>query len=34
MSGYSYVQAKDGIKELERLSENAQWVYLMLNAAF
>ncbi len=34
MSGYSYVQAKDGIKELGRLSENAQWVYLMLNAAF
>jgi hypothetical protein len=34
MSGYSFVQAKDGIKELERLSENAQWVYLMLNAAF
>ena len=32
--GYSYVQAKDGIKELERLSENAQWVYLMLNASF
>ena len=34
MGGYSYVQAKDGIKELERLSENAQWAYLMLNAAF
>ena len=34
MSGYSYVQAKDGIKELDRLSENAQWVYVMLNAAF
>jgi hypothetical protein len=34
MSGYSYVQADDGIKELGRLSENAQWVYLMLNAAF
>lgn len=34
MGGYSYVQAKDGIKELERLSENAQWAYLMLSAAF
>jgi len=34
VGGYSYVQAKDGIKELGRLSENAHWVYLMLNAAF
>jgi hypothetical protein len=34
MSGYSFVQAKDGIKELGRLSENAHWVYLMLNAGF
>ena len=34
ISGYSYVQANDGIRELERLSENAQWVYVMLNAAF
>ncbi len=34
MSGYSYVQAKDGIKELGRLSDNAQWIYVMLNAAF
>jgi hypothetical protein len=32
--GYSFVQAKDGIKELERLSENAHWVYLMLNTVF
>ncbi len=32
--GYSFVQASDGIKELERLSENAHWVYLMLNTVF
>jgi hypothetical protein len=34
VSGYSFVQAKDGIKELERLSENGQWIFLMLNAVF
>jgi hypothetical protein len=34
VSGYSFVQAKDGIKDLERLSENAHWLFLMLNAAF
>ncbi len=34
VTGYSYVQAKDGIKELGRLSENAQWLFLMLNAVF
>jgi len=34
MSGYSFVQAKDGMKELGRLSEDAQWFYLMFNAAF
>jgi hypothetical protein len=34
MSGYSYVQAKDGIKELERLSRNAHRLYLILNAGF
>jgi len=34
MSGYSYVQARDGMEELGRLSEDAQWIYVMLNAAF
>jgi hypothetical protein len=34
MTGYSFVQARDGIKELERLSEDAQWLYLMLDAQF
>ena len=34
VSGYSYVQAKDGMKELGRLSEDAHWLYLMLNAVF
>jgi hypothetical protein len=34
MSGYSFVQAKDGMKELERLSEDAHWFHLMFNAAF
>jgi hypothetical protein len=34
VGGYSYVQAKDGMEELGRLSENAQWVFLMLNASF
>jgi hypothetical protein len=34
MSGFSFVQAKDGMKELGRLSEDAQWLYLMFNAAF
>lgn len=34
MGGYSYVQAKDGIRELGRLNDNAQWAYFMLNATF
>jgi hypothetical protein len=34
VGGYSYVQAKDGIKELGRLSENAHWFFLMLDASF
>jgi hypothetical protein len=34
VSGYSFVEAKEGIKDLERLSDNAHWFYLMLNAAF
>ncbi len=32
--GYSFVDARDGMKELGRLEENAHWAYLMLNAAF
>ena len=32
--GYSFVQAKDGLQELGRLSEDAQWLYLMLNSVF
>lgn len=32
-SGYSFVQARDGIKELERLDRNAHWAFLMLNAS-
>lgn len=34
MAGFSYVQAKDGMEELGRLSENSQWVFVMLNAGF
>jgi hypothetical protein len=34
VGGYSFVQARDGIKELGRLEENAHWAYLMLNAVF
>jgi hypothetical protein len=34
VAGYSYVQAKDGMRELGRLSENAQWTFFMLNAGF
>ena len=34
MTGYSFFQAKDGMIELGRLSENAHWMYLMLNAGF
>jgi hypothetical protein len=34
VGGYSFVQARDGIKELGRLEENAHWAYLMLNAFF
>lgn len=33
-SGYSFVQARDGIKDLGQLSENAHWLYLMLDAGF
>jgi hypothetical protein len=33
-SGYSFVQAKDGIKELGRLTDNAHWAFVMLNASF
>ncbi|MGW8265373.1 MAG: alginate export family protein [Longimicrobiales bacterium] len=33
-TGYSFFQAKEGIQELGRLSENGHWLYLMLNAAF
>lgn len=32
--GFSWVQARDGIRELERLEENANWSFLMLNAVF
>jgi hypothetical protein len=34
VGGYSFVQARDGIKELGRLEKNAHWAYLMLNAVF
>lgn len=34
VAGYSFVQARDGMKELGRLAENASWAFLMLNAAF
>jgi hypothetical protein len=34
VGGYSFVQARDGIKELGRLGENAHWAYVMLNAFF
>lgn len=33
-AGYAYFQAKEGMEELGRLDENAQWFFLMLNAAF
>jgi hypothetical protein len=33
-AGYSFVQARDGIKELERLDENAHWIFVMLDASF
>ncbi len=33
-AGYAYFQAKDGMEELGRLEEDAQWFYLMLDAAF
>jgi len=33
-SGYSYFQTKAGMEELGRLTEDAHWVYLMLNAVF
>lgn len=34
VAGCSYFQAKDGMIELGRLSENTHWMYLMLNAVF
>jgi hypothetical protein len=34
LAGYSFVQARDGIKELERLDENAHWMFVMLDASF
>lgn len=34
MTGYSFFQARDGIKELGRATENAHWMYVMLNASF
>ncbi len=34
VGGYSFVQANDGMEELGRLSENANWAFLMLNAVF
>ncbi len=34
MAGYSFVRAGTGMKELGRLSEDAHWFYVMLNAAF
>jgi hypothetical protein len=34
MAGYSFVQARKGMKELERLEADAHWAYLMLNARF
>jgi hypothetical protein len=34
VTGYSFFQAKDAMEELGRLSEDAHWMYLMLNAVF
>jgi len=34
VTGYSFFQAREGMEELGRLSENAHWLYLMLNAVF
>jgi len=34
MGGFSWVQALDGMEELDRLEENANWAYLMLNVVF
>ena len=33
-TGYSFFQARDGMNELGRLTEDGHWLYLMLNAAF
>lgn len=33
-AGYSFAQVKDGLKELNRFSENVQWMYVMLNSVF
>lgn len=34
VAGFSFVQAREGMKELGRLSHDADWAFLMLNAAF
>jgi len=34
VGGYSFVQARGGIRELGRLDKNAHWAYIMLNALF
>jgi len=33
-AGYSFFQARNGMKELGRLPEDGHWLYLMLNAVF
>jgi len=33
-AGYSFVQAREGIKDLGRLDENAHWMFVMLDASF
>jgi hypothetical protein len=33
-TGYSFFQARNGMEELGRLTEDAHWLYLMLNAVF
>lgn len=34
VGGYSFVRVGDGLKELDRLTENSQWTYLMMNVSF
>ncbi len=34
VAGFSFVQAREGIRELGRLEEDATWGFLMLNAVF